>query len=85
MPQHHDFCFTKVVSKLAFNNSVANFAADIVVTRSNIVKCCKFFFLFIEVNNKRTFWPSFTEVVLLLMGQILNIVKILLKYVFTVS
>ena len=36
----------------------------------------------IEINNKQTFWSSFTEVVLLLMGQILKMVEIELKYDF---
>ena len=39
-------------------------------------------FLFIEINNKRTFWPSSTGVVLFLVGQILNMVEIELKYGF---
>ena len=34
-----------------------------------------FFCLYIEINNKRAFWPSATEVVLFFVVQILNIVK----------
>ena len=33
------------------------------------------FYLVMEINYKQTFWPSFTGVVLVLMGQILNIEK----------
>ena len=39
-----------------------------------------FFLLFVEINNKYTFfWPSFTEVTLFRVDKILNIVKIVLK------
>ena len=31
------------------------------------------FYLVMEINYKQAFWPSFTGVVLVLMGQILNI------------
>ena len=57
--------------------SFVNLAA---VTMSDIKKLelgtPNFFLTFIEINNKQTFWPRFTEVVLLLVGQILNTVKI---------
>ena len=54
------------------------FAADVAVTMSDIYKVC----IFIEINNKQTFWPSFTEMILFLVGQILNMVEIELKYGF---
>ena len=43
------------------------------------------FFLFIEKKYIYTFWPSFTDVVLFRVGQILNIVKIELKCGFIVT
>ena len=65
-----------LVGKIWLLITVANFTADVAVTLSDISKCCmgtpNIVCLFIEINNKRTFWPSFTEVVLLLVGQILT-------------
>ena len=54
---------------------------------SDISKFCTgtLFSLFIEINNLKKIWPSFTEVLLLLVGQILNIVKIVLKCGFTAT
>ena len=56
------------------------FSADVAITICQILNIHhgtpNLFAFFIEINNKRTFWPRFTEVVSVIVGKKFSIVQI---------
>ena len=62
---------------MGFDKNFAIFVADVAVIMLDIKKNWTGPpIFFIEINNNGTFLPSFTEVTIHIVGQILNIVEI---------